>query len=142
MAYQRLIQIEFNHCDPAGIVFYPRYFEMLNSVVENFFADVAGRSFAQMHMAGAGNGVPTVKIGAEFLAPSRLGEKVLFELTVARLGGASAEMQITARLGAEQRLRAQLVLVWVAGLKAAPWPADMRDRIEAFMIDQTKESGA
>jgi len=24
--YERLIQIEFNHCDPAGIVFYPRYF--------------------------------------------------------------------------------------------------------------------
>ena len=47
MRYQRLIQIEFNHCDPAGIVFYPRYFEMTNSVVENFFADVVGRSFAQ-----------------------------------------------------------------------------------------------
>ena len=39
MLYHRLYPIEFNHCDPAGIVFYPRYFEMTNSVVENFFAD-------------------------------------------------------------------------------------------------------
>ena len=42
MTYTRHIRIEFNHCDPAGIVFYPRYFEMTNSVVENFFADVVG----------------------------------------------------------------------------------------------------
>ena len=26
-------QVEFNHCDPAGIVFYPRYFEMISAVV-------------------------------------------------------------------------------------------------------------
>ena len=59
MSYTRLIQIEFNHCDPAGIVFYPRYFEMTNSVVENFFADVVGRSFAQMH-SGQGGGTSCV----------------------------------------------------------------------------------
>jgi 4-hydroxybenzoyl-CoA thioesterase len=31
MLYHRLYPIEFNHCDPAGIVFYPRYFEMTMS---------------------------------------------------------------------------------------------------------------
>lgn len=134
MSYDRLIQIEFNHCDPAGIVFYPRYFEMLNSVVENFFADVVGRSFAQMHL-GQGNGVPTVRIAAEFLAPSRLGEKVLFSLKISRLGGASATVEITARHGDETRLRAELTLVWVDGMRAAPWPEDMRARMAHFMED-------
>ena len=28
--------IGFRHCDPAGIVFYPRYFEMMNDAVELF----------------------------------------------------------------------------------------------------------
>ena len=46
MTYTRTVPIEFNHCDPAGIVFYPRYFEMTNSVVENFFPDEVGHSFA------------------------------------------------------------------------------------------------
>ena len=32
-------QIEFNHCDPAGMVFYPRYFEMISATVERFLAD-------------------------------------------------------------------------------------------------------
>ena len=26
--------VAFRHCDPAGIVFYPRYFEMINDFVE------------------------------------------------------------------------------------------------------------
>lgn len=132
MTYQRLIQIEFNHCDPAGIVFYPRYFEMVNSVVENFFADVAGRSFAQMHGGGAQNGVPTVRIEADFTAPSRLGEKVLFTLRLTRLGGASATFTITAAKDGQERLRAGLTVVWVDHMRAAPWPEDMRARLAAF----------
>ncbi len=43
----RQIRVEFNHCDPAGIVFYPRYFEMANSVVENFFRDEVDYPFAR-----------------------------------------------------------------------------------------------
>ena len=35
MTYERLIQIEFNHCDPAGIVFYPRFFEMYRAAIKN-----------------------------------------------------------------------------------------------------------
>jgi 4-hydroxybenzoyl-CoA thioesterase len=92
LMYERLIQIEFNHCDPAGIVFYPRYFEMVNSVIENFFADVVGRSFAAMHNEGGRNGVPTVAMEAVFQRPSRLGDKVRFTLRVERVGGSSVKM--------------------------------------------------
>lgn len=133
MSYERLIQVEFNHCDPAGIVFYPRYFEMTNSVVENFFADVVGRSFAQMHLHGQLNGVPTVRIETDFLAPSRLGDKVLFALTIIRLGDSSLAVSISARLGDEVRMRAKLTLVWIDGMKAAPWPDAMRARLTEFM---------
>ena len=132
MRYTRLIQMEFNHCDPAGIVFYPRYFEMTNSVVENFFADVVGRSFAQMH-AGADNGVPTVALAAEFVAPSRLGDKVLFSLAVTDVGRSSVKLEIEARMGDEVRMRVKLTLVWIAGMKAASWPKDMRARLLEFM---------
>jgi 4-hydroxybenzoyl-CoA thioesterase len=128
MSYQREIQIEFNHCDPAGIVFYPRYFEMTNSVVENFFKDAVGRSFASMHGA-VRNGVPTVKIEAEFMAPSRLGDIVLFTLDVSKVGRSSVTVRITGSAGAEMRLRATLTLVWIDGMKAAQWPAEMRDRL-------------
>ena len=125
MTYTREIQIEFNHCDPAGIVFYPRYFEMTNSVVENFFNDVVGRSFASMHR-GADNGVPTVAVAAEFVAPSRLGDK---------LGRSSISLMIEGHMGAELRLRVALTLVWIDGMKSATWPDAMRARLVAYMED-------
>ncbi|GLS87908.1 4-hydroxybenzoyl-CoA thioesterase [Cypionkella aquatica] len=134
MVYQRLTQIEFNHCDPAGIVFYPRYFEMTNSVVENFFNDVVGRSFASMHQ-NASNGVPTVSLTAEFVAPSRLGDKVLFSLKVEKLGRSSVSLRIEGHMGAEVRLRVALVLVWIDGMKSAAWPDAMRERLQAYMED-------
>lgn len=137
MTYTREIQIEFNHCDPAGIVFYPRYFEMTNSVVENFFADVVGRSFAAMHgigvRGGANNGVPTVSLTAEFVAPSRLGDKVLFSLKVEKLGRSSVSVKIEGHMGAELRLRVALVLVWIEDMKSAAWPEAMRARLAAYM---------
>ena len=63
MSYARTIRVEFNHCDPAGIVFYPRYFEMTNSVCENFFREVVGYSYHAMMVDGIG--VPMARI--EFL---------------------------------------------------------------------------
>lgn len=132
MSYSRQIQIEFNHCDPAGIVFYPRYFEMTNSVVENFFADEVGRSFAQMHR-GAANGVPTVKIEADFMAPSRLGDKVMFSLDVLTVGRSSVILRIEGQMAGELRLRAVLTLVWIDGMASAPWPEEMRNRLVAMV---------
>ncbi len=132
MPYNRIIQIEFNHCDPAGIVFYPRYFEMTNSVVENFFNDVVGRSFASMHR-DADNGVPTVSLAAEFVKPSRLGDKVVFSLEITKLGRSSAQVKIEAHMGEELRMRVNLTLVWIAAMKAAAWPQEMRARMQAFM---------
>ncbi len=66
--YRREIRIEFNHCDPAGIVFFPRYFEMLNSQVENFFRDVLDYPFEKM-MFGDGHAVPTVHFEIAFAIP-------------------------------------------------------------------------
>jgi 4-hydroxybenzoyl-CoA thioesterase len=132
MTYRRAIPVEFNHCDPAGIVFYPRYFEMVNSVIENFFAERAGRSFAEMTLRDR-NGVPTVRIDATFRAPSRLGETLDFTLDVTRLGSSSVAFHITAR-GADGavRLESAMTLVWVGpDGRAAPWPADMRARLAA-----------
>jgi 4-hydroxybenzoyl-CoA thioesterase len=135
MIYERLIPIEFNHCDLAGIVFYPRYFEMVNSVIENFFADVVGRSFASMHF-DADNGVPTVAMEAVFQKPSRLGDKVRFVLRVERVGGSSVKMWIEGHGLDGLRLRVGMTLAWIDGMKAAPWPAEMRAALEAYKETQ------
>lgn len=132
MSYHRRIQVEFNHCDPAGIVFYPRYFEMTNSVVENFFADEMQYPFRRMHMQD-GTGVPTVRIEAEFNAPSKLGDLLDFTLQVERIGNASATLKLRATDDGQERLRATLTLVWISnGGKATRWPDEIREKMTAF----------
>ena len=125
MSWARRIPVEFRDCDPAGIVFYPRYFEMANSVVEHFFAAELGLPFAGV-IAG-GNGVPTARIAAEFLRPSRLGDLLDFEIAVTRIGRASAAYRTRARCGPEERVRFEAVLVWTgADGRPEPWPDALR----------------
>ena len=45
--FETVIPVRFQHCDPAGIVFYPRYLEMINQTVEEWFAAM-GRAFPDM----------------------------------------------------------------------------------------------
>jgi 4-hydroxybenzoyl-CoA thioesterase len=130
MTYARTIPVEFNHCDPAGIVFYPRYFEMINSVIENFFREALDLPFARL-MAD-GRGVPAVRIAVEFRAPSRLGETLDWTLEVARVGRSSATLGLVARGGGERRLEAEVTVV-LASLEggALAWPEEVRSRLGA-----------
>jgi len=119
--------VRFAHIDAAGIVFYPRYFEMLNAAVEDYFALSIGVDFAAMHLV-RGIGVPTVKIEAEFVSPSRLGDPLDFILSIERVGRSSADVSVSVRCGDELRLRARVVLVCMALAtgRSQSWPEDMR----------------
>ena len=123
--------IRFQHCDPAGIVFYPRYFEMLNLTVEQFFEERLGASFNQLHLR-EGLAVPTVRVDTEFRAMSRLEEVIEFDLRLIRLGGSSATFTVEGRHSTETRLRAQIVLVAVnmeTGTSCR-WPDGLRAKLQ------------
>jgi len=102
-AYRATRKVLFQHCDPAGIVFYPRYFELINAVVEAWFDEGLETSFAVLHVTRR-MGVPLVHTAVDFRAPSRLGETLVFALSVERVGGASVHLNITAHGADELRL--------------------------------------
>jgi 4-hydroxybenzoyl-CoA thioesterase len=79
-------KIRFKHVDYAGIVFYPRFLEMLNDLVEDWFEEALERPFAKMHET---NGIPTVDLKVQFKQPARLGEVLTKKLWVIKLGGSS-----------------------------------------------------
>ncbi|MFP5509907.1 MAG: acyl-CoA thioesterase, partial [Alphaproteobacteria bacterium] len=83
MGYVHRREVMFKDCDPARIVFYPRYFEMLNDTVECFFDEVLGCPFEALHL---GHAVPTARIETVFLAPSRLGDWLEIAPECKRLG--------------------------------------------------------
>lgn len=132
MIYSRPIRVEFNHCDPAGIVFYPRYFEMTNSVAENFFRDVVQVPYEAMMTRG--EGVPTARLEVTFHAPSRLGDVLDWRMEVLRIGGSSLGLALEAHGPEGRRISAALTLVFING-KGRPqtWTDEMRGRISSFM---------
>lgn len=135
MRYHRLYPIEFNHCDPAGIVFYPRYFEMTNHVCENFFREAVGVSYADMMNQKAG--VPTVRLETDFRAPSRLGDVLEVTLQVTRLGTSSATFEIVGACLGQVRLVVTITLVWAKDVNGAigprPWPETMKAKLQTYL---------
>jgi len=79
-------KIKFKYIDYAGIVFYPRFLEMLNDLVEDWFEEALDRPFSKMHET---NGIPTVDLKIQFKNPARLGEVLTKKLWVKDLGFAS-----------------------------------------------------
>lgn len=137
-AFATTRKILFQHCDPAGIVFYPRYFELLNAVVEEWFDLELGVPFSELHGARH-SGIPTVSIETQFKRPSRLGEEITIEYGIEKLGGAS----LTARfafLGPEGDVRLEgtqvLVHTDLEALKPTPFPDDLREKMTRYQLDE------
>ena len=127
MAFEIDQKVLFRHCDPAGIVFFPRYFEMMNDCVEAFFDRVVGVPFEALHADGA---VPTAQIETRFAAPSRHGDKLTLTLTIRRLGRASCGYTLTASSDDELRFETAATLVFV-GTDGRPrsWPEAIRTKL-------------
>lgn len=126
-------RVRFADCDAVGIVFFPRYFEMLNGVVEDWFAGPLGVSFRELHM-DRGVSVPTAAVEARFIAPSRLEDDLTFSLTVTRLGGSSCGLRHRIASGADLRFEATQTIVYVGrSLKPERWPEPLRARITPFL---------
>ncbi len=123
-------KIRFGHTDPAGIMFYPRYFELLNEVVEDWFADELGMGFGTL-LADYGVGAPLGDVQTRFKAPCRMGEHLLFRLTVVEVRRAKVVVNVSVLDGANERIRSKLVLVCakkdMSG--ASDWPKAIHSRM-------------
>src|SRR3546814_14786739 len=84
-------RVRFGHCDPAGIAFYPRYFEMCDAAVEDWCEAVLEAPRAEMHLE-QGLGLPTVDLHATFTAVSRLGDWLDIALMVEAVGRTSVPL--------------------------------------------------
>jgi 4-hydroxybenzoyl-CoA thioesterase len=132
--YRSRIQIRFAHCDPAGIVFYPRYFEILNGVVEDWFAEELGFSFQEILKSGLG--IPTVHLNVDFIAPSRLGDELWVTLAVTGLGSSSVTIEVVFKGPAgDVRVVSEAVLVLTDALAGCSTPIseNLRARMALFL---------
>ena len=79
----RVVRIEWGDCDPAGIVYYPRYFAFFDASTSALIERALGMTKHDYLKAYDFAGHPLVDAHSRFLIPTRFGDDVTIETTVA-----------------------------------------------------------
>lgn len=108
--FRRTRVVRFGQCDPAGIVYYPRYTELGHELVEEWFREGLGVDFHTLHEEW-GQGFPTASLELDFLRPTRYGETLDCALWVTRLGESSLMLALEFACAGEVRVRIRQRLV-------------------------------
>ena len=131
----RTIRVEWGDCDPAGIVFYPRYFEMFEICIHSLVERATGMTKYQMLRAYDFAGYPVVQARAKFLSPAKFGDDVIAETSIGEFRRSSFDVHHRVINGDKPAVEGFETRVWVARdpddpakLKAKPIPQDVIDR--------------
>lgn len=134
LVFTKTQKVKFQHCDAAGIVFYPRFMEMLNELVEDWFEEELGFPFKELHH---GEGIPTADLKVAFVSPARLGDVFVKSLTVSKLGNSSLTYNFKFAFEDLIVLQGECTLVHVGlsqdQLKSQPWSNSVRENIQRFI---------
>nr|WP_316644230.1 thioesterase family protein [uncultured Roseateles sp.] len=135
--FERQERVRFGHCDPAGIVFYPRYFEMLNALVEDWFTEGLGVNYADL-LGPRRTGVPTVHLGVDFQRISRMGDLLTQRVAINKLGRSSLglNLQFDGADGVRVVFQQVLVCTSLDTHKPIAWPDDLRAALQRCLDSQ------
>src|SRR5262252_7144965 len=125
-AFTRSVPVRFSHCDPAGIVYFPHYFDMFNGLIEDWYGEELGYDLTGM-VLGSRYGFPFVHIECDFKVPSRMGDVIDLTLLVERVGRSSLGIAIVCHRDGVERLRARMVTAMMSleTRTVAPLPDDL-----------------
>jgi 4-hydroxybenzoyl-CoA thioesterase len=132
-AFTRSVPIRFSHCDAAGIVYFPHYFDMFNGLIEDWYKDELGCDYAALVM-GSRFAFPFVHIECDFKIPSMMGDVIDLTLLIERVGRSSLSIAIVCHRDGLERLRARMVTAMMSleTRKPVPMPEALRGAIEAY----------
>ncbi len=133
MKFTAARRVRFADCDPAGIVFFPQYCVMLNTLVEEWFDQALQLPYAEL-IGKRRLGLPSVRLEVDFTAISRHGDDLRLTLAVEKLGRSSLTLEHRFHGDSnELRLRAHQVLVCTSldSHRPQPLPDDLRSAIAA-----------
>jgi 4-hydroxybenzoyl-CoA thioesterase len=128
----RTTRIEWGDCDPAGIIFYPRYFAIFDVSTSMLIERALGMKKIDYLKAYAIHGHPVVETRAKFLLPTRFGDDVTIESAVVHCGRSSFKIEHRLTLAGALAVQGAETRVWVARepgepvrIRAQPLPADL-----------------
>lgn len=140
LPYTYSSRIRFTHTDPAGYVFFPRFFDKFQAAIEDWFNFELQINYAALLMK-RGIGLPTAHTECSFLKPCLLGEILDLKVVLQRIGTTSITVAFVGSVASEQRLQAQSVLVFIDLKDGRPVaiPEKLRSRLEMYQ-NETAET--
>ena len=137
MINKRNVRIVWGDCDPAGIVFYPRYFEMFDASTTALFERALGMTKFQFVKAYDSVGYPMVDTRARFLLPTRYGDDVVIETEITEIKRSSFSLRHRLLKDGELAVEGFETRVWVARdpadpdkIKAKPLPPELVAKLQ------------
>lgn len=127
------VLIRFGHCDPAGIVYTPEYFNIFNGVIEDWYAaslKLPYHDFIRNRRTGLGY----VHVSADFARPSTLGDIVEVAVVVEAVGRTSVTLKVHAFNNQTLCVCATFVTVTTSLVthRPVPVPDDLRAALEHY----------
>lgn len=129
------IQVRWSESDPAGIAFYPRFFEWYDLGCAALFASLGlpwPVIFPQYRIVG----VPILECGSQFSSPVRYGDDVRVRSTIAWVKEKTFRVEHEITVGDRLCARGFEVRAWVARpesegerLRARPLPPDVAAKL-------------
>ena len=145
----RTTRIEWCDCDPAGIIFYPRYFEIFDTGTTALFERALGMSKIAYLKAYDFAGHPVVETRARFRQPTRFGDDISIETTLVECGESTFKLEHRVSKGGTLAVEGFETRVWVkrdAGnprrMQPQPIPAEVVSRLKQAENEQAKTERA
>lgn len=129
------VRVRWSDADPAGIVFYPRFFEWYDLGCEALFAAI-GLPWPEAFPRYGIVGVPIVESGSRFVAPVRYGDVVTIRSAVTGVRARTFRLEHAVSVGVTACATGFEIRAWVARpavpggrLHAIPIPAEVVERL-------------
>lgn len=126
--------IQFAHCDPAGIVFYPRFFDICLDVKEEFMEHIGFAHHRSINVDKIG--WPIVRLETDFKRVCRYADQIEIDVQLWRLGDASMGLQYRFRGDDGERVlvRSVIVRMDLTTHKPVPLTEPMKAAFGAYLI--------
>jgi len=128
----RTTRIEWGDCDPAGIIFYPRYFALFDASTTMLVERATGMKKIEYLKAYDLAGHPVVETRARFRIPTRFGDEIAIETKVVSCGRSSFRLEHRLTLAGALAVEGSETRVWVgrdpddpARMLSRPIPAEV-----------------
>ncbi|MBI1961827.1 MAG: acyl-CoA thioesterase [Candidatus Rokubacteria bacterium] len=123
------VQVRWGDVDPAGIVYYPRFFQWYDLGCEQLFVALGlpwPETFPKYEIVG----VPIVESGSKFVSPARYGDVLTIRSRVAWVRARTFRMEHEISVGPRLCAAGFEVRAWVA------WPKTPGERLHAKPIPE------